>query len=73
VGTAVGIFILLFSGAWILDQNERMQVDSTEDIVQVENMPGLVNVKNDFQLEPVKRKSFFVKFHPREYVRIEQR
>ncbi|MCQ6276515.1 hypothetical protein JMM81_16500 [Bacillus sp. V3B] len=72
IGTTIGIFLLLFSGAWMLDQTEETPLGSTENIVNVENTPGLMNVTNDSQIERMNREPF-VKFQPREYIRIEQR
>lgn len=71
IGTAAGVFLLLFSGAWMLDQKD-MQLEPTENLVNVENTPGLMNVTNSSQMEYMERKPF-MKFQPREYIRIEQR
>ena len=73
VSVAVGIFVLLFSGAWMLDIAENTKLSSTENSVNVENKAGLMNVTNNPSIEPVSRKPFVLKFQPREYVRIEQK
>jgi hypothetical protein len=70
--TAAGVFLLLFSGAWILDPTEDVQVNPAENSVNIENVTGLINVTNNSQIERMSRKPF-IKFQPREYVRIEQR
>ncbi|WP_071393701.1 hypothetical protein [Bacillus tuaregi] len=66
VAAAMGIFVLLFSGAWVLNQKSHQASDSS----YVENQPGIMNVTHTNQLEN-RLVEPFIKFYPREYVRIE--
>ncbi|WP_147533531.1 hypothetical protein [Bacillus marasmi] len=69
IGVALGIFLLLFSGCWFLDQK---QARTAEEMQVTEGREGTMNISN----VKINQGSMFdqitINFLPREYIRIQQ-
>ena len=70
IGVALGIFLLLFSGSWFLDQKQT----KLENEVRInEPEQGRMNISNIKTDENQILKTNSTKFMPREYIRIQKK
>lgn len=68
IGVALGIFFLLFSGSWFLDE----KLESTEKEVQtVESQEGTMNISDVKIDKHTMFEQLSIKFLPREYIRFQ--
>lgn len=70
IGIALGIFLLLFSGSWFLDQK---QTRTANEVRTIESRDGIMNISNVRMNEDPIFETTSLRFLPREYIRIQHK
>lgn len=68
IGISLGIFLLLFSGSWFLDQK---QTRTANEVRTIESRDGIMNISNVKMNEGPIFETTSLRFLPREYIRIQ--